>query len=249
MLRRAGIEVTVGVCGSTAEELIAPFARWIRTRMPYVTLKMAMTMDGRIADAKGHSRWITHPAARAAVHRLRKRADAIMVGSGTLSKDDPSLTSSLRAAPAAWRIVTSASGRIPADCRLLCDGHAARTIVAMGPGATPSRRRCTEAAGARAIVVPAKDGKLMIRSLIKALGKMGLLHVVCEGGGALAASLVREKLVDEYWFFIAGRFLGDGGAVPVLRGCTWPLRSAPHVRIVSVSMVGPDVLVRGVPER
>jgi diaminohydroxyphosphoribosylaminopyrimidine deaminase/5-amino-6-(5-phosphoribosylamino)uracil reductase len=119
----------------------------------------------------------------------------------------------------------------------------------MGPGATPSQRRRTEAAGAPSIDIPTANGKLVMRSLMKALGRMGLLHVVCEGGGALAASLVKERLVDEYWFFIAGRFLGDGGSVPVLRGCTWPLRLAPHVRIVSASMVGPDVWVRAVPER
>lgn len=247
LLRRAGLEVTMGVCKTQAERLVEPFGQWIRTGLPYVTLKMAMSLDGRIADTDGRSRWITQPPARALVHQLRKRADAILVGAETVTKDDPSLLCRGRSAPAAWRIVVSGAGRIPPNCRLLSDGHADKTIIAVGTNMDPVLRRKLEATGARVVAGPAPGGKVSLRPLLRTLAQMGILHVLCEGGGTLAASLVREKLVSEYCFFVAGLFLGDSGAVPVLSGCKWSLGDAPRLRILSSQMVGPDALIRGIP--
>jgi diaminohydroxyphosphoribosylaminopyrimidine deaminase/5-amino-6-(5-phosphoribosylamino)uracil reductase len=249
LLKEAGLDVSVGLCCNTmASELIAPFAHWIRTGRPYVTLKMAMSLDGRIADSDGQSRWITQPPARSFVHQLRKRADAILVGSETVIKDDPSLLCCSRSRPAAWRIMITRSGRIPKGCKLLTDGHAEKTIIAVGSDIAPTRRRSLETLGARVIAGPARGGKVVLRPLLRALGKMGIMHVLCEGGGTLAASFVREDQINEYCFFLAGRFLGDCGAVPVLGGCSWSLRDAPRIRILSTQMVGPDVLIRGTPE-
>jgi diaminohydroxyphosphoribosylaminopyrimidine deaminase/5-amino-6-(5-phosphoribosylamino)uracil reductase len=247
LLKKAGIDVLVGVCKNVASDLIAPFGHWVQTGRPYVTLKMAMSLDGRIADAEGQSRWITQSPARAVVHQLRKRADAILVGAETVIKDNPSLTCIVRSTPAAWRIVVSRSGRIPLDCKLLTDGHADRTIIAVGADVPPARWHSLTATGARVLVVPTDTGKLGLHPLLVELGKMDIMHILCEGGGGLAASLVRDRLVNEYCFFVAGRFLGDSGAVPVLGGCSWLLHDAPRIRILATQMVGSDVLIRGVP--
>jgi diaminohydroxyphosphoribosylaminopyrimidine deaminase/5-amino-6-(5-phosphoribosylamino)uracil reductase len=229
LLRRRGIEVVEGVCAAEAARLLAPFRKWITTGRPYLTLKMGTTLDGRIADARGRSRWITCPASRSAVGDLRRRVDAVMVGGDTVRADDPSLlppADGSREGP--LRVVVDSRGRVPAGARVLTDGRADRTVVA-----TTSR------AGLAA------EGT-SLAWVLRRLGSEGVLHVLCEGGGRIARSLVRAGLVDEFLFFVAPRLLGGDG-VAAVAGPGWALQKGPRLRFVEVRRVGADVMVRAVP--
>jgi diaminohydroxyphosphoribosylaminopyrimidine deaminase/5-amino-6-(5-phosphoribosylamino)uracil reductase len=219
LLRRERIAVTAGVCEYEAAEIIAPFAKWICTRRPYVTLKLAISLDGRIADREGVSQWITGAAARKRVHELRRKADGIMVGSGTVLADNPSLTPRPAKGRAPFRIIV---GPIPRKSRLLTDAARDRTlVVSSGTGKAVSLTR-----------------------LMDRLGEMNLLHVVCEGGGKLAESLVRAGLVDEFWFFLAPVLIG--GPTGAIGGEGWLLPEAPRLRFIGWEHVGDDLLIKAV---
>jgi diaminohydroxyphosphoribosylaminopyrimidine deaminase/5-amino-6-(5-phosphoribosylamino)uracil reductase len=195
VLKGRGIPVTEGVGRDEAEELLRPFATWIKQGRPYVTLKLAVSLDGRIADRNGRSQWITGTLARKRVHALRRTVDGIMVGMGTYLADKPRLTP------------RPAKGRAPMK-----------------------------------IVV----GRESLRPLMNRLGKLGLLHVVCEGGGKLAEKLVKAGLVDEFWFFVAPVLVG--GPFGAMRGKGWSLPNAPRLRFTGWEHLGKDLLLRAVPE-
>ncbi|MBM4142266.1 MAG: bifunctional diaminohydroxyphosphoribosylaminopyrimidine deaminase/5-amino-6-(5-phosphoribosylamino)uracil reductase RibD [Lentisphaerae bacterium] len=244
-LRRADVAVSEGCCAPAAERLIAPFAKWVTTGLPYVTLKMAATLDGRIADAAGRSRWISGPAARRTVGRMRRKADAIMVGRRTACLDDPSLRAPAAAAPGPWRLVVDSAGRVPARARVLADGAAQRTIMAVTGRCGPAAQRRYERAGATVWRVRAARGRVSLPALLRRCGRESFLRVLCEGGGELAHALVAGGLADELVWFVAPRVLGAEGA-PALRGPGWPLAAAPAFTTAEVRRVGEDVMVRAV---
>ncbi len=246
LLQRQGVAVVRGVCRADGEALIAPFSKWIQTGRPYVTLKMGMSLDGRIGDRTGRSRWITGAVARQGVHDLRRRADAILVGLNTASADDPSLCWSRRAALNPYRIVLDARGELPLQAKVFSDGQAGHTIVAATSAIGADRKAAVEGLGARVWICG--DGpRVDLDALLAACGREGFLHVLCEGGGELAAALVRQRCVDEVWFYVAPRFIGADG-IPVLGGEGWLLDQTPTLCIKSVCQVGHDVLIRAVPE-
>ncbi|MEA2068853.1 MAG: bifunctional diaminohydroxyphosphoribosylaminopyrimidine deaminase/5-amino-6-(5-phosphoribosylamino)uracil reductase RibD, partial [Verrucomicrobiota bacterium] len=195
ILREAGVEVVFGVCENEGRELIAPFEKFITTGMPFVTLKLASTLDGRIADSEGSSKWITGSDARERVQEMRRRADAIMVGAGTVRADDPSLLPRPSKGRKPWRVVIG--GNIPADSKVLTDEAAERTLVLIVEGHRP---RCPRPTG-----WTTRTSALQVESLsagLKILAeRYDVMHVLCEGGGRLAAGLVEEGLVDEFAFF------------------------------------------------
>ena len=218
LLRRAGVDVTSGVCAREAAELLAPFAKFITRGMPFLTLKLAVTLDGRIADAAGRSKWITGPAARGRVQALRRRADVVMVGAGTVRADNPSLLPRPDEGRRPWRVVVGEN--IPPDARVLTDEAAGRTLVRSGD-----------------------DLPALLRELA---AEYDVMHVLCEGGGKLAASLVAAGLVDEYFFFVAPKLLGGDG-VPCLAPLGRMLSDAAELEFLSVERLGPDLLVRARP--
>jgi diaminohydroxyphosphoribosylaminopyrimidine deaminase/5-amino-6-(5-phosphoribosylamino)uracil reductase len=218
ILRRAGIEVITGVCRAEADQLIAPFAKRILTGMPYVTLKLAATADGRIADASGESKWITGPQARAKVQELRRAADAILVGAGTVRADNPSLLPRPARGRQPWRVI--AGSKIPGKSRVLTDDAAGQTLVLDD---TPEE-------------------------ILRELGSRGVMHVLCEGGGELAGSLVRAGLVDAFALFIAPSLIGGDG-VPMFGKDGWPLAKMPVLKFQALEKCGKDVLIRASPVR
>ncbi|MEI8206712.1 MAG: bifunctional diaminohydroxyphosphoribosylaminopyrimidine deaminase/5-amino-6-(5-phosphoribosylamino)uracil reductase RibD [Kiritimatiellales bacterium] len=218
ILRRAGVEVLTGICRTEAEALIAPFAKRILTGMPYVTLKLAATLDGRIADASGKSKWITGPQARAKVQELRRSADAIMVGAGTVRADNPSLLPRPAKGRAPLRVVVGAT--LQADAKVLTDEASDRTLVMNRP----------------------------LKKILLELGKHGVMHVLCEGGGELAGSLVRTGLVDEFALFVAPALLGGDG-VPMVGKKGWPLDNMPLLHFQTLEKCGKDVFIRALPVR
>ena len=235
ILADCGLRVTTGVCAVEARALIEPFAMRMLHHRPFVTLKLAATLDGRIADADGASRWITSPAARSLVQDWRRAADAILVGAETVRADDPQLTPRPARGRRPLRVVVCGSGRLPARARVLTDERAGDTLVYVS-AAAPRRRL----GGAE--VVRCRGRRLAMAELLADLARRGVLRVLCEGGGRLAAELVSAGLVDELQWFVAPKLLG-GEARPAIAGAGWPLASAPAWTIVSVRPVGPDVLV------
>jgi len=225
-LRAAGLQVEVGVEEAAARRLNAPFFKRHRDGLPWLILKWAQTLDGRIATRTGHSRWISGEPARRRVHRWRGEVDAIMVGIGTALADDPRLTARARRPPPrrARRVVVDPRLQLPPASRLvqsLAEGAPPLTIAtAHAPRADAQRRAALAAAGAEVIELPPGPGRhLRLTGLLHHLAEThAASNVLVEGGAGLAGSLLAEGLVDELRVFIAPRLLGDARAVPPVRG-------------------------------
>lgn len=249
MLKAAGIAVTSGVLEETARRDHRGFLMRIATGRPMVTLKLATSFDGRIATATGESRWITGPEARHAVHAMRLAHDAVLIGGGTARADDPALTvRGLGAMRQPVRVVVSRHLNLPRDSRLLATiGEAPLWLVhGDSPGDVPPEAgEAWEGAGARLLPAPvAPGGQIDPEGLLTALGAAGLTRVFCEGGGALAASLLGAGLVDGLVSFTAGLALGAEGQPALGAMGLDRLDDAPRFRLVGVEAVGADVLHR-----
>lgn len=245
MLRSAGIVVEEGLLGAEARALNAGFFRRIQAGMPMVTLKLASTLDGRIATASGESRWITGEAARREVHALRARHDAILVGSGTVLADDPDLTCRIPGMERVpmLRVVADARLRTPPAARLVQGAELAPVLIITAPGHPPAAQAPFIAAGADIVTVPAHAaGGLDLPSLLRALGRRGVTRVLAEGGAGLAAALLRQGLVDRLVWFHAPAVMGGDGH-PALRGLRLAALSAmPRFRRTAQRALGDDML-------
>jgi diaminohydroxyphosphoribosylaminopyrimidine deaminase / 5-amino-6-(5-phosphoribosylamino)uracil reductase len=243
-LRAAGIEIDQGVLAHEAERLNEAFVKHVRTGMPFVTWKMAASLDGKVASRDGTSRWITGEAARADVHRLRAASDAIVVGAGTALVDDPSLTvrdpSYLGRPP--LRVVVDARGRVPATGDLFDD--AAPTLVATTGLAPEDRRAEWSAAGAEVLEYEPEADRVPVGALLADLGKRDIQGVLLEGGPTLAWAAVEEGVVDKVVVYLAPRLIGGVDSPTVLGGRGFaPIASALQLRISSFDRVGEDLKV------
>ena len=235
MLRAAGIVVTEGICGAEARHLNAGFLKRVEQGLPFVTLKLATTLDGRIATQSGESRWITGPQARRAVHAMRLSHDAVMVGSGTALADDPDLT--VREMGASRQPI-----RIVIDSRL---GRTARQVPVwlIHTAAAPEQARAAWAAtGAELIEVSDHAGHADLTAALHALAARGLTRIFCEGGAELAAALIRARLVDELAQFTAGALIGAEGRAALGPLTLSALSEAPRLTLISSQAIGPDTL-------
>ena len=251
VLRQAGIHVTQGCLADDATRLNEAFNHWIVHRTPFVTVKAAMTLDGKIATARGESKWITDGRARAEAMRLRRGSDAILVGIHTVLADDPSLTvrrgetlASSRALLQPRRIVLDARARTPISARLVSDAHAARTIVVVGRQA-PERR--VEALRRRVCVwvAPVSAGRLALPWLLRRLGAAEVTSLLVEGGGEVHADFLRRGLVQGVAFFYAPKILGGRDARKAVAGPGargWP--GILPLTDVTWRRVGRDLLLR-----
>lgn len=246
ILRRAGVEVSVGVLGDQAARQNAAFLKHVRTGTPYVTLKMAASLDGKVAARDGTSRWITGEEARADVHRMRAAADAVMVGAGTALRDDPALTVRLpghRGRPP-LRVVVDGRGVVPETHQVFTDGLAP-TLVATTEGAPGERQQAWRDAGAEVLVLDDAGSSLIPpRALLAALGKRDLQRVLVEGGPALAWELIEAGLVDEVVVFLAPVLIGGSRAPGALMGeGVATVAEALALDIQEVKAVGGDIKV------
>lgn len=247
ILRKAGIEVIEGIGAPAARQLIAPFTQWIRTLHPYLTLKLAISLDGNIADERGRSRWITGPAARRQVHAWRRSADAILVGANTVFVDDPTLLPKPPGGRRPWRIVVDTRGTLAPNARIFTDGNQPQTIIATTRRCPARRQTAWRSTGVQVWVLPESQGRVSLGALMKKLGKLGCLHVLCEGGGELAAALIHAGLVNEFRFFIAPRIIGGGKAPRAVGGAGWPLSAAPKLIFTECRRMGQDLLIKARP--
>jgi diaminohydroxyphosphoribosylaminopyrimidine deaminase/5-amino-6-(5-phosphoribosylamino)uracil reductase len=243
-LRAAGIEVRTGVLQTEAARLQRGFLSRVRDGRPMLTLKLAGSFDGRIATATGESRWITGPEARRLVHAMRARHDAVLVGAGTARADDPSLTvRGLGVAHQPVRVVWSRHLDLPLTGRLAATAREVPVWICHGESVDPGLRQAWEGIGARLLPVPIGLGRQIDPAgALQAMGAAGLTRVFCEGGGALAASLLTAGLVDELVGFTAGLALGAEGQPGLGAMGVDRLAEAPRFRLVGARPVGADVV-------
>jgi diaminohydroxyphosphoribosylaminopyrimidine deaminase/5-amino-6-(5-phosphoribosylamino)uracil reductase len=224
LLRRAGIAVTTGVRADEATQLNEAFNHWIVHRTPLVTVKAAMTLDGKIATASGDSKWITGPAALAEGMKLRRAADAILVGVNTVLADDPALT--LRAVSGfrfqvssskLRRIILDSRARTPLTARVVMDEFAGLTTIVVTRGA-PARRVAALRKRVSVLVAPAKHGRVDVRWLLRRLGRENVTSLLVEGGGEVNAAFLEQRLAHRVVFFYAPKILGGRDARRAVAG-------------------------------
>jgi diaminohydroxyphosphoribosylaminopyrimidine deaminase/5-amino-6-(5-phosphoribosylamino)uracil reductase len=216
-LRAAGVEVLVGMMESKARKLNEAYIKRVTTGLPLVMWKAAMTLDGKIASRNGDSRWVTGEQARLHVHKLRNEYDAVVVGIGTVLKDDPELT--VRDIPGGQspiRVIVDAEAATPTDARVL--DSEARTVIAVGRSADETQVKKLRNKGAEIIVLDDTDGRVDARSLMIALADMGINSVLLESGGEFAASMIEARLVDRGLVFVAPKILGGRDAKTPVEG-------------------------------
>lgn len=251
-LRRASVAVTVGVRQAEAIQLNRTYIHWIRTGRPYIILKAGMTLDGKIATATGESQWITGPEARKEVHRLRSQADGVLVGVGTVLKDNPSLTARIGgvsdrvAKRQPLRIVVDSRLRTPLSAKVLMQQGKAKTLIATTARASRTRARRLSKRHVDVVTIPGSKGQVSLPALFALLGRLGLTSVLIEGGSTINAAVLRAKLVNHVVLHVAPMLMGGQDAKAVI-GARGPKRLAQALSLqaVTVRRLGKDLVVEG----
>jgi diaminohydroxyphosphoribosylaminopyrimidine deaminase/5-amino-6-(5-phosphoribosylamino)uracil reductase len=243
ILHAAGIAVDVGVLAHEARTDHMGFFLRIDAGRPMVSLKLASSFDGRIATATGESQWITAPPARRAVHAMRSRHDAVMVGGGTARQDDPSLTvRDLGVTRQPTRIVVSNGLDIPLGGTLAKTAGDIPLILCHGSKAPTELIEAWKSLGATLIACASRMGQIDAEDLLQQLGQHGLTRIFCEGGGGLAATLLQAGLVDQLIGFTAGLTLGSDGLPAIAALQLRHLAQAPRFTLTETARIGPDLL-------
>ena len=251
VLEAHGIQVRTGILESEARKLNEAYIKYITTgKRPFVILKTAMSLDGKIATASGQSRWITSQDSRERVHQIRDEVDAILVGIGTVIRDDPSLTTRLPNGRGrdAIRIILDSRARIPLKSRVLNLDSPARTIVAVTPQA-PQEKVAQLKQRAEVLTVPEQNGRVDLKALMERLGRMEIVSALLEGGAEVNASAVKAGIVDKVMVFIAPKLIsGSGSPGPIGGAGIDDLSEVVQLTGISVDRVGEDILITGVPQ-
>jgi diaminohydroxyphosphoribosylaminopyrimidine deaminase / 5-amino-6-(5-phosphoribosylamino)uracil reductase len=242
-LRDAGLEVEVGLLEAEARELNRAYLKAVRTGLPWVTLRMAMTLDGKVATRTGDSRWVTGEAARRFVHRLRNESDAVLIGSGTAAVDDPELTARLRGARNPLRVVLDTNARLDPKSKLVRTAKDVTTLILTGPDPSTG---ALEEMGVQVERVGLTGGRVDPETALRRLVERGVHSVLCEGGPEVAASLLEGGLVDEVIWFIAPKLAGGSAAPgPVGGAGIERMSEALPVHSIKVRRFGEDIAVTG----
>jgi diaminohydroxyphosphoribosylaminopyrimidine deaminase/5-amino-6-(5-phosphoribosylamino)uracil reductase len=247
-LKRAGIQVEIGLLGPQCRQLNEVYFKYAETGLPFVTVKFAESLDGRIATATGDSRWISGKSALKFAHQLRRNHDAVVVGIGTILADDPRLTVRLVEGRDPLRVVVDSSLRVPMSARVLADGFAHRTIIATTQRADPARIRQVEQTGAEVLVLASakRNGVegVDLDELLKELGRRQIASVLVEGGAGIITSLLRRSAIDRLVVIIAPKIIGKGIEAIEDLGIT-RLSEAIAFSSIKIRVLGQDVVFDG----
>ena len=251
-LSSKGVRITAGVCEEQARRLNETFIKHVTTRKPFVTLKCAATLDGRLATRTGDSKWITGEASRAYVHGLRHQVDAILVGAGTVITDDPQLTTRIPASPDGRkprdpvRVILDTRLSIPVTSRVICHDSDAETLIVAGPEVSEQQKAVFQKKGVRILSAPLSDGLIDLNFLLECLGDSGISSLLIEGGSRVIASSLAAGMVDKILMFYAPKILGGDDGVPICKG-TGPERMEDCIPVnrMSIRQIDQDVLIEG----
>lgn len=249
-LEEAGITVHVGLLEQDARQMNEIFLKYITNGKPFVLLKWAMTLDGKIAARTGHATWITGSEAREMVHGIRNQYDAILVGVNTVLADNPALTCRIPGGRDPVRVILDSSARIPADSLVLIQESEAPTYVVVTEDASPERIKLLASGNAKVLKLKADcHGRIDLQDLMLKLAELEISSILVEGGSEVAASFLEEKLVDKVIAFIAPKILGGAGAPSPIGG------EGPATMDMAVSLtrtrqgsIGEDLVFEGYPE-
>jgi len=242
-LRFMGIKTRIGILEEECKKLNEPYSKWIRTKKPFVIVKAAMSLDGKIATKIGDSKYITGREARKLVHEMRAELDAVMVGINTVMKDDPQLTVRLAKGRNPMKIVVDTKLRIPLNSKII-KNEPEKLIIATSNKASKKKVKALQQKGLNVILTELKDGKIDLKKLMKELGKSEITSIMIEGGAELNAEALRSGIVDNILFFISPKMIGKGiGAVGDL-GINKVDKSM-NLKSIDYKKVGRDILIEG----
>lgn len=241
-LKFRGLKVKIGILKEDAEKLNEYYNKYMKTKTPFAMLKVAMTMDGKVATNTGDSKYITGSEARKFVHELRSEVDAVMVGVNTILKDDPKLTPRLVSGPVKdpFKIVVDSNLRLPVKCNVM--KNPSKLIIATTSKASKERINKFYQMGVNVVVCKTKLGKVDLKDLMAELGKKEITSVMIEGGPMLNSSVIRDKIADKLLIFTAPKIMGDGlGAIGDLG--IKRINNAVRLKSIKAKKVGKDILI------
>ena len=247
-IKNHGISVTSGVCENEAKRLNEAYIKYVTTKRPFVTIKCAATLDGRIATKTGDSRWVSGDESRIYAHRLRHSVDAIMVGINTVKQDDPALTVRLNDMKGLdpTRIILDTNLTIFEEAKVLRLNSNSDTIITSGNSVSEDKKNAIEALGAKVIQSPVKDGMIDLDQLMDRLGDIGITSLLIEGGSSVIASALKAGIVDKVIFFYAPKILGGDDGMSICKGSGPALMNGcMPVKDINVRRFGDDVMIEG----
>lgn len=246
ILREHGIEVITGVLEEECKNLNEIFIKYITAKLPFIIMKYAMTLDGKIAAFTGDSKWITGETARKEVHRLRHKVSGIMIGIGTVLQDNPSLTCRIEGGKSPKRIIVDSNLRIPLNSNVLTIKDEALTIIATTKKASEEKIQLLKDNGAEVIIVEDTDGRVNLQALVKKLGEMAIDSILLEGGSTLNYSAIEQGIVDKVQAYIAPKLIGGENAKTPIGGEGKALMSESiNLRNITFKTFDEDILIEG----
>lgn len=247
-LGQAGIKTETGVMGEEAKRLNEAFIKFITIKVPFTILKIAQSLDGRIATAGGESKWITGEKARKYVHTLRNEVDAVLVGINTVKKDNPSLDCRIKGGRDPYRIIVDSRLQIPLDAQVLHHNDRKTIIAAIHPPSMNHQKKISQLnrLGVRVMRVREKGGRVNLKALMKELGKLEITSVMIEGGSSINASALADGIVDKVMLFTAPKIIGGADSIPSIAGKSPALlKNAFTLKKLRIKKIGEDVLLEG----
>ncbi len=244
-LKKAGLDVEVGVLEKECRRLNEAFCKYILKKEPFVILKVAATLDGKIATREGDSKWISGETSRHFVHRMRDQVDGVVVGIGTVLKDDPQLTARIKKGRDPYRIILDSRLRIPEDAKVIGNSPS-KTIIATTELAARDKIERLEKKGVRILTLDSKQGRVDLKNCLSKLGEMGMMSLLVEGGSQVNGSFLDEGLIDKILFFLSPKLIGDREALGIFGGSGKAnLKETIPLNELRVRRMREDILIEG----
>jgi len=242
-LKRAGLEVEVGILEKKCQRLNEAFCKYILKKEPFVILKVAATLDGKIATRNSDSKWISGEASRRFVHKLRDQVDGVLVGIGTVLKDDPMLTARIRGGRDPYRIILDSQLKIPEEAKVI-GTRPTKAIIASTELAPKDKIEKLEKRGVKILIFDSKGGKINLKSCLSKLGEIGMMSLMVEGGSQVNGSFLDEGLIDKLLLFLSPKIMGDPQALGIFGGeGVSSIQEAIALKEMKTRKVGKDILL------
>jgi diaminohydroxyphosphoribosylaminopyrimidine deaminase/5-amino-6-(5-phosphoribosylamino)uracil reductase len=243
VLKRAGLDVKVGILEKESRRLNEAYCKYILGKEPFVILKVAATLDGKIATRNGVSKWISGEASRRFVHKLRDQVDGVLIGIGTVLKDDPMLTTRIKGGRDPYRIILDSQLRIPEGAKVI-GASPSKAIIITSEFAPKEKIESLGKRGVQILILDSKEGRINLKSCLSKLGEIGMTSLLVEGGSQVNGSFLDEGLIDKFLFFLSPKLLGDHQAFGVFRGSRVSnLQDAIVLREIKTRRIGEDILI------